>query len=171
MALGRAGRPGRFLPSGRAGRAKGGAAAPKARPGPGGGPLPPRGAAGTEQAGAGRRPRRSGAPAAAPNKRPRCPEQPPPRHREPARPPRSSSHVMRAPHPQPPLSARLLGIVVSRMAKTHSQATVLQMYYKTQDASRDLLRGPCASGGGLRVVPEKWGRGFNHASDEATNGH
>ena len=44
------------------------------------------------------------------------------------------------------------------------------MYYKTQDAWRAVLRGPCASVGGLRVGPERRGRGFNHASDEATNG-
>ena len=139
-------------------------------PGPGGGPPHPReGRPGPSEQGKAAGLAAPGPPAAAPNKRPRSPEPPPPPppHWEAARPGPAPTWYE---YPLSPLSARLLGIVVPRVAKPSSQAAALQMDYKTQDASRALLRGPSASGDGLRVVPERRGRGLNHASDGATNG-
>lgn len=51
-----------------------------------------------------------------------------------------------------------------------SLAAAAWMDYKAQAALRPPLRGPAGSGDGLRVVPERRGRGLDHASDEAANG-
>lgn len=119
---------------------------PEATGGPRGGPATPQGAAGTQRAGEGRGPLRSVAP------RSRSKQKAPvPRAAAAATaaaaaaalstsPPRPGAHVTRA--PSPPLSARLLGVVVLRGVRRYSPAAEAKADYTAQDASRPPFLGP-----------------------------